>query len=118
MGKLLHKSTWTMTSKLRKQLANTDANRSIFGSAETNAAFMIFAIIMSTIMSLFAITVGFRYYFWYLRSLQMLTHLPMLKVIFPANACRFLEILMPIVSFDIFSSSWTTDVIYDFDYFK
>ena len=97
MERQLHWESWTLTSKLRKQLANTPNNRELIGTAESNAVVMKIAIIISCIMALFAITVGFRYYFWFLRSMQMIIHLPMFKVIFPANACRFIEILVPII---------------------
>ena len=69
-------------------------------------------------MSLFAISVGFRYYFWFLRSMQMIIHLPMFKVIFPGNICLFIELLTPIVQFDIIPAKWSYEYIYDFDYFR
>ena len=41
-----------------------------------------------------------------------------MAVIFPANACRFFEILVPVVQFDLFDSEYTTELMYDFDYSK
>ena len=39
----------------------------------------------------------------------------MLSVIVPGNVSNFLAILLPVVQFDLFDSSWTTEKIYSFD---
>jgi hypothetical protein len=55
-------------------------------------------------------------YFWYLRSLQLIIHTPMFQINFPANVGSFFNILIPVVSFDIFSSTYTTEKVLEFDY--
>ena len=46
------------------------------------------------------------------RSLQMILHLPLLKVILPGNVSMLFEIMIPIVMFDILDSSWSTELIF------
>ena len=45
----------------------------------------------------------------------MIIHLPMLMIIIPANVSAFFSKLIPIVTFDILDSSWTTEIIFEFD---
>ena len=46
------------------------------------------------------------------RSLQMILHLPLFKVILPGNVSMLFEIMIPIVMFDILDSSWSTELIF------
>ena len=45
----------------------------------------------------------------------MLIHLPLLNILMPANVNSFLQVLVPVVQFDILDSSWTTEYIFEFD---
>jgi hypothetical protein len=45
----------------------------------------------------------------------MITHLPMIAVVFPANVLSFLKVLLPITQFDFLDPEWTTKYIYEFD---
>ena len=49
-----------------------------------------------------------------LRTLQMILHLPLVKVIVPGNVSMFFQTMIPIAMFDIFESSYTTEVLLDF----
>jgi len=40
----------------------------------------------------------------------------MFQINFPANVGSFFNILIPVVSFDIFSSTYTTEKVLEFDY--
>ena len=40
-------------------------------------------------------------YVWYLRSLQLIVHLPMMSTILPANVQAYFESLIPTVQFDL-----------------
>ena len=52
----------------------------------------------------------------YIKSLQMIIHLPMLNIIVPGNVANFFKIIIPVVQFDILDSKWTTELLLDFDY--
>ena len=57
-----------------------------------------------------------KYFVWYLRTLQIIIHLPFMTTQIPANVSAFFEMLVPIVTFDLLSSSRTTEKIMVFDY--
>ena len=40
----------------------------------------------------------------------------MFNIVFPANVATFFNLLIPVVSFDIIPSSYTTEVVMEFDY--
>ena len=58
---------------------------------------------------------GFRYFNWYLRSLQIALHYPMMHIIVPANVSAFFEGLLPIIQFDILDPEWTTELWFKFN---
>ena len=60
-------------------------------------------------------SVIFRGLKWYMRTLQMIVHLPMLRTIMPPNATTFFKYLIPAVMFDILDSDWL-DLVWEFDY--
>ena len=41
------------------------------------------------------------WFIWYLRSLQMIIHLPLMRTILPTNAHSFFSVLIPVVTFDV-----------------
>ena len=46
----------------------------------------------------------------------MILHLPMMKIIMPGNVTMLFSILIPIVMFDIIDSSWSTELLFNFDF--
>ena len=45
----------------------------------------------------------------------MIIHLPMLWIIIPANVSAFFSRLIPVATFDILDSGWTTELVFEFD---
>lgn len=45
-----------------------------------------------------------KFMFIMVRSLQIILHLPIMRVLFPANAMLFVAIMIPTVGFDILES--------------
>ena len=50
--------------------------------------------------------------------MQMIVHLPLLKVSFPGNVSRYFETLMMVVRYDFLNSKWTSEHLYTFDFVK
>lgn len=48
--------------------------------------------------------VAMRYMFIMVRSLQLILHLPMLQIVFPANVMTLISIIIPVVGFDVLES--------------
>ena len=51
----------------------------------------------------------------FINSLQMTIHLPIMNVIVPGNVNGFFSYLQPIVTFDVFDSDYTTELVLNFD---
>ena len=76
---------------------------------------------------LFIFLAGFLFYriCWilliaFLMSLQVVSHLPLLKVVIPANALKIFEDIVPIAAFDwagldFFRTRWFARLIFTFD---
>lgn len=56
-----------------------------------------------------------HYFTLLINSLQIVLHLPILKIIVPANVSMVYSYMIPVVMFDIFDTEWTTEVVLDFD---
>lgn len=54
----------------------------------------------------------------WINSLQMMLHLPMMHLIMPANVSQFFELILPIAMFDIIESTFSTELVLEFDYDK
>jgi hypothetical protein len=108
LGKTLHKSYKTIESKVRKQLPDTPMTRSFQGSASNSKESMKLLFIISFLMSFF-LNGGYDYMLRMLKTLQIIAHLPIMRVIFPANATMFLRILIPLVMFDILENDYGYD---------
>lgn len=57
----------------------------------------------------------FRGMMWYMRTLQLIIHLPLLQIVNPANVAVFFNALVPAVTFDIIENEWTSQLILEFD---
>jgi hypothetical protein len=51
-----------------------------------------------------------------MNSLQIIIHLPILRIIAPGIVIVYLSILLDITQFDLIDPEWTTELIFDFDY--
>ena len=50
-----------------------------------------------------------------IRSLQMILHLAMYKILLPGNVTMVFSIIIPIVMFDILDSEYTSELLFTFD---
>lgn len=57
-----------------------------------------------------------RYFLWYLRTVQIIAHLPMLKPIVPANVNQFFNFMIPLLTFDMLDSDWTTKWVFNYNF--
>jgi hypothetical protein len=55
------------------------------------------------------------YFVMMIRSLQIILHLPILKVLVPSNVSMVFGFIIPVVMFDILDPSWTTEKVLKFD---
>ena len=75
---------------------------------------MKFLLVVMLLMHL-ALSGSGHYYTMLINSLQIVLHLPIIKVTVPANVSMIYSYMIPIVMFDIFDTDWTTEVVFEFD---
>jgi hypothetical protein len=103
-----------LSTPLRKQLEDNKMARRAEVTADVIQKVMIDVLIGSFAIN-FLIQGAMAQILQTIRSLQMIVHLPMLRVIMPANVSMFFQILMPIVIFDIFDPVPLLELYLSFD---
>ena len=58
---------------------------------------------------------GYRFMLEMIRSLQLILHLPMLRIVFPANVSSLFSAIVPIAMLDVLDSEYTTELVFEFD---
>ena len=53
--------------------------------------------------------------FGVIRNLQIIIHLPLFNTVLPGNVYSVFQILIPIVTFDLLESKYTTEKVLEFD---
>ena len=51
-----------------------------------------------------------------IRSLQIILHLPLIRILIPSNINMVFSVIIPIVMFDILDSEYTSELLLEFDY--
>ena len=115
VGDYLHNSSYTLYSPAKRQLEQTDTNRFLMRSLDSQAEFTKYLIILLFLVQNVAPSNGKRYYMWYLRHMQIVLHLPFMRIPMPANAITYFSNLISIVMFDVLSPEWTTRLVLNFD---
>lgn len=47
--------------------------------------------------------------------MQLIIHLPMMRIIFPSNVLAFFSVIVPIITFDILPAEYSLELFLDFD---
>jgi hypothetical protein len=83
----LHEDSLTMRSKIRKQLRLEYKGymKAASSSSDVSMGVLIFSLVFSSLPS----GERFKYFMYYLRSLQLIIHIPMFHIVIPANVCGF-----------------------------
>jgi hypothetical protein len=74
------------------------------------------ALLIGTFIMNFVLSGAMIYMMAMIRSLQLILHLPLMKILFPGNINMLFSIMIPIVMFDIIDSSWSTELLFNFDF--
>mmetsp|Transcript_24944 Transcript_24944/g.38743 ORF Transcript_24944/g.38743 Transcript_24944/m.38743 type:complete len:122 (+) Transcript_24944:2352-2717(+) len=85
-----------------KQIPDTAGTRALEQTTVVADSIMTWSFITSLVINLVFSNLGsMEYTLMMINSLQLIVHLPVLQVIFPGNMMMFLQIILPIVMFDI-----------------
>jgi len=66
----------------------------------------------------FALRGGALYFMLLIRSLQMVLHIPIFRVILPANTSMVFSYIISVAMFDFLEADWTTKLVLQFDEFR
>jgi len=107
LNKDLHADYWTLEAPLKRQqgvpgllLQKADMGTQIFIGFFGSAA-----------VASLLVAGPFFGFIWYLRSLQMIVHLPMMQTVMPSNAISFTKSLMPAGTYDLFDATWFDETL-------
>jgi hypothetical protein len=115
VDKQLHLSSWTLERKIPKQMVDTKLLRKTISTAKSTINLAMVVLIVLFGLSAYMGDGAQKYMDWYLKSLQIILHLPMLKTIIPGNVSVFFQMLVPVVTFDYLDPDWTTRMVFEFD---
>lgn len=100
--------------QVQKQLPDNAATKNLKSSAVATESTMK-ALLIGTFIMNFILSGAMIYMIAMIRTLQLILHLPLMKILFPVNINMLFSIMIPIVMFDIIDSSWSTELLFNFD---
>ena len=97
-------------------MEDSEANRNFASSTETAKDGMMGAMVITFVLQMFlAGAMGFM--IGWINTLQMIIHLPMVRILIPSNVNVFFQTIIPIVTFDIIPPEYSTEYIMEFEEF-
>jgi hypothetical protein len=116
VGKMLHDDYWTMRYRVRTQL---DLKwKPWMDLVEQTQWYITGFLVGSFLFSQLPAGGNFRYFMWYMRTLQYVVHLPMLHVVLPPNAMRYFEVIFPVITFNFIPKEYLSFKLFNFDHEK
>jgi len=106
---------YTLKKSIRKQMIESHLSDLYMSNLDQGETSLESILLTSILLGLFT-SLALSSLAFYLRSLQMIIHLPLLHIILPPNVSVLFNKLIGMVTFDLFSSQWTTEYVLDFDY--
>jgi hypothetical protein len=97
-------------------MPNTVLSQSVETMTESTGLSLIWILVISLILN-YLLPGGMKYMIFLIRTLQMILHMPMMMIIFPANVSILMSNLFPIVMFDVLelTESFDASLIFQFD---
>lgn len=95
-------------------MANNALNKGVEGSAKGGGMSLKILLVITFVLNILLRGSG-HYFTMLINSLQIVLHLPIIKVIVPANVSMVFSYMIPVVMFDIFDTEWTTELVFNFD---
>ena len=113
-GRQLSKDKLVFIQKVRPQMPNDEFNRNYKKSIKAAGSTGMATLLIVLLINLFLNGVLQQMLQW-LKAIQIVIHLPMLRILVPPNVSGLLEMVLPIITFDILEVSWTSGLLLEFD---
>jgi len=101
---------------IQRQLEDTETNRNLAESFQKATDAVMVAIVFTFIVNLI-MAGALSFMIGWINTLQLIIHLPMLRILVPANVSVFFQTIIPIVTFDLIPPEWSTEYFLDFEEF-
>jgi len=115
LRKSLDEECFEMRKGIKKQMENTSFNKGFSEKAEQTKEAMKWIMILAFFMNVMMTGDSLIYFIGWINTMQIIMHLPMLKPTLPANVLKLMQQILPIVSFDIVESEYSTDLVFDYE---
>ena len=113
IGKTIDDSYRVISRAIQRQLEDSESNRSFAASSQRGTDGMMAALVFAFIVNL-VMAGALGHMIGWINTLQLIIHLPMLRILVPANVSVFFQTIIPIVTFDLIPPEWSTEYIMDF----
>ena len=113
-GMPLRKVDTEMLGKIRRQMEDTTWN-SNFVSASSTAGASSEGLLIGSLLLNFVFAGAFTYMVQWIHSMQMIIHLPMMRIPVPSNVSAYFQTVVPVITFDVLPSDYTTELLLEFD---
>ena len=97
-------------------MEDSDASRNFAKSTETSKNGLLVAMGLTMVLQLF-MAGAMSFMIGWINTLQIIIHLPMIKILIPSNVSVFFQTIIPVVTFDIIPPEWSTEHIMEFEEF-
>ena len=99
-------------SRIKKQLGDVDLFQEV---VEGTSDGLMVLLVIAILLNFFDVSGCMDYMIALIRYLQIVLHLPLMKVVLPACMIFANKCLIQVAMFDLFDPEWTTDYIYEYD---
>ena len=73
------------------------------------------SVLIGSILLNFVFAGAFTYMVQWIHSMQMIVHLPMMRILVPPNVSCYFQTVVPIITFDVLPADYSTELILNFD---
>ena len=100
----------TFESKIKKQLLDSEETRSFQSALGNTKESLRWIFLGAFLFNLILTDSMMKYLMFLIRALQIVFHLPMYRIVIPANFGMLSEIVVPIIMFDVLNNDKGYDV--------
>lgn len=97
-------------------MEDSESSRKFARSAETSKKSLLAAMSITLVLQLF-MAGAFLYMIGWINTLQIILHLPMINILVPSNVNVFFQTIIPVVTFDLIPTEYSTELIMEFEEF-
>mmetsp|Transcript_27117 Transcript_27117/g.41271 ORF Transcript_27117/g.41271 Transcript_27117/m.41271 type:complete len:244 (-) Transcript_27117:1254-1985(-) len=95
-------------------MPDTFATRTLEAGAETSEASLKLLLVIVFLLNV-VLQGGMRYMLLLIRALQIVLHIPLLRIAVPAHVAKLFSSTISVATFDVLDPEWTTQLLFNFD---